>query len=115
EFEKARRNIGVFSRAEETKRVHTAFARFDFDDVRAQFRQDGRAKGPGEHVIKAHDAHAVQRTVAASALTLSLSRGRRGNQPFKSGMFLATILPAVENRHAAHGGWGAGRGAAASP
>ena len=35
EFEKARRKIRILAGAEEAKRVHAAFARFDFDDVGA--------------------------------------------------------------------------------
>src|SRR5215475_2623479 len=106
EFKKTRRNVGVFSRAEKPKRVHTAFARFDFDDIRSQLREDRRSIGSGEHVIKTDDAHAIQRAVATAyaALTLSLSRSGRGSQPFKIGMLVVTFSPAVEHRHAAHSG-----------
>src|SRR4029077_9731536 len=66
EFEKARRKIRILAGAEKAKRVHTAFAGFDFDNVGAELSQDRGAVRSGEHVIKTHDAHAVQRTVAGS-------------------------------------------------
>ena len=64
EFEEACRQVWISADAEKSKRVHTALARFDFDDLRAEFGQDRSAIRPGEHVIEADDAHAVQWTVA---------------------------------------------------
>src|SRR5215475_62249 len=68
EFKKTRRNIRILSGPEKPKRVHTAFTRCDFDDVRSQLRQDRRSIRSGEHVIKTDDAHAIQRTVAPSCI-----------------------------------------------
>src|SRR4029079_14158273 len=64
EFQKSRRQIGIFSSAKKTKRVHAALARFDFDHVGTELGQNRRPVRSGKHVIEAHDAHAMERAIA---------------------------------------------------
>src|SRR6476660_4848544 len=73
EFQKSRRQIGIFPRAEEPKRVHAALARLDFDHVGTELGQNRRSVRSSKHVIEAHDAHPMKRAIAIRSIFFAVS------------------------------------------